>query len=172
MTEALYQKNMNNGNAYFDDLLLEDLRPHPKNPRLSMREDVIDAIKSSLVVDGFKPQYAIHVRPVDNHFEIISGHHRFVAATQAGLEKIPCWVEEMTDDEAYMGLVIANNQGELLPIEIGKHALEVAGKAQGKKGQGLAAYAVSVGRKETSLREYVNAAKVFMSLPRISEEVT
>jgi ParB-like chromosome segregation protein Spo0J len=52
------------------------------------------------------------------------GHHRKLAAEQAGLASIPCWVRGMTDDAAFMALVLANSQSELSPLERGMHALK------------------------------------------------
>ncbi|HJY83610.1 MAG TPA: ParB N-terminal domain-containing protein [Candidatus Binatia bacterium] len=38
----------------------------------------------------------------------MSGHHRDEAANRAGLTAVPCWVKEMSDDEALMLLVLSN----------------------------------------------------------------
>jgi hypothetical protein len=85
---------------------------------------------------------------------------------KAGIETLPCWVEEMDDDTAYMELVKANNQGELLALEIGIHALAMVGKAQGKKtkGDGLAGYAEEIGKSRPLLTQWVDAAKVHQDL--------
>jgi hypothetical protein len=66
---------------------------------------------------------------------------------------VPAWLRAMTDDEAYMQLVLANTQGELSAIERGMHALH--------SGMSARKYADSVGRPERSLREEVQAARVF-----------
>jgi len=93
----------------------------------------------------FDPAHALLVRPlvIDDAFQIVAGHHRFAAARGAGLEAVPCWVREMDDDEAFMALVLANAQSELLPLERGIHALKVAEKAKGGRGlkDGLTRYA-------------------------------
>jgi hypothetical protein len=72
----------------------------------------------------------------------------------------------MDDDTAYMELVKANNQGELLALEIGIHALAMVGKAQGKKtkGDGLAGYAEEIGKSRPLLTQWVDAAKVHQDL--------
>jgi hypothetical protein len=72
----------------------------------------------------------------------------------------------MDDDVAYMELVKANNQGELLALEIGIHALEMVGKAQGKKtkGDGLAGYASEIGKSKQNLDQWVNAARVYLEV--------
>lgn len=160
---------MTDGAARLEYLPPGAVRPHPKNPRVSLREDVVEAIRVSLAEAGsMSPEYAIRVRPVEGGHEIISGHHRHEAVKRAGLETLPCWVKEMTDDEAYMALVLDNRQGELSPLEIGIHALEVVGKAKagrGKKG-GLAAYARDLGKDQSYLTRLAQAARVAKSMPQ------
>ena len=36
---------------------------------------------------------------------------------------MPCWVREMSDEDAYMALALNNAQGELSELEVGLHAL-------------------------------------------------
>jgi ParB/RepB/Spo0J family partition protein len=147
--------------------LLDD---HPKNPRLSFRQEVIDGIAANL--NGhFPQQYAMHVRPVGERFEIIAGHHRRRAAEQRGLKKVWAWVEELTDEAAEMALVTSNNQGELSPLEIGLHALRCVGKAKagrGKKG-GLAEYAEKIGKSKQYISQLVAAAEVVETLKSSSQ---
>jgi site-specific DNA-methyltransferase (adenine-specific) len=139
---------------------LDFIDDHPKNPRVVMRQDVIDAIAACLIDDGFSEKHAIHVRPVGERFEILSGHHRRRAAEQVRLDKVPCWVEEMDDDAAYMALATSNNQGELDPLEIGIHAFGLVPKQQGKKGGGLQSYADRIGQKRPNVSVYRNAGEV------------
>ena len=68
----------------------------------------------------------------------------------------------MDDDEAYMELVKSNAQGELSALEIGLHALECIGRAQGKKdGGSITGYAKSIGKTQQNLPQWVNAAEVY-----------
>ncbi len=59
------------------------------------------------------------VRPDDEDgYEMISGHRRLYAAKEAGLETIPAFVRELTDDQATIAMVDSNLQREtLLPSE-------------------------------------------------------
>src|SRR5262245_13119950 len=109
------------------DIPLSALHPHPQNPRLTVREDVVQQIAVQICALGkFDPAHALLVRPrADGEsYEIISGYHRMLAAKQAWLETVPCWVREMDDDEAYMALLLTNTQSELHPLEEGMHALK------------------------------------------------
>ena len=144
------------------NIQISKLKPHPKNPRLVMREDVIESIKAGLS-GGFHPSYALQVWPQGDDFLILSGHHRTEGARRAGIDELPCFVrEDLDEDEAYMVLATANAQGELSPLEIGMHALHYVDKGQGGRGQkgGMSAYAEQVGKNRGNIQTYKNAAEV------------
>lgn len=131
---------------------LTDLRPHPANPRLSPREDVIEQIAAQL--NGHLDEaHALIVRKIDDGYQIISGHNRFAAAQRHGLTEVPCWVREMSDDDAYMALALNNAQGELHPLEVGMHALN--------SGMTIRDYAKAAGIAENTIGARVKAARVF-----------
>ena len=146
-------------------LSLEELKPHPQNPRAIIRRHVVDRIVDGINrAGGFRPNHAITVRQVNGHYEIISGHHRVEAAKAAGLTEVPCWVEEMDDETAFYELIRNNHQGELSPLEIGLHALDYVKldkRGMGAEGGGLKAYAEGVGYAATNISKYRNAATVF-----------
>jgi ParB/RepB/Spo0J family partition protein len=142
---------------------VSQLKPHPKNPRVSLREDVVDAIAADLKDRGhMEARHAITVRAVEDGYEIISGHHRHAAAIKTGLAGVPCWVVEMDDDAAYMALATSNNQGELAQLEYGLHAVEISPKKGGKgnKGSDRIDYAESIGKSKSYVSQAVGAAKV------------
>jgi len=117
---------------------LSQLQPHPDNPRIEPRQEVVDQI-ASMISGEFDSAHALIVRPLGSgQFQIVSGHHRVLAAQKAGLDHVPCWVREMTDDEAYMELVRCNTQSELHPLEEGKHAAQ--------SGMDLKSYAERAGK--------------------------
>lgn len=131
------------------------VHPHPRNPRLSPRQDVVEQITAQ-IADGFDAAHALIVRPLDIGYQIISGHHRFEAAKQAGLSEVPCWVRDLSDEEAYMQLVLCNTQSELHPLEEGKHAAE--------SGMDLKAYAERAIKNEKTLNTKVRAFRVLKNL--------
>lgn len=157
---------------------LDQLQPHPDNPRLQLREDVLERLTTEIARTGFGAEHALLVRPIyvpkldePAYFQLVSGHHRAEAARRAGLSEVPAWVREMDDDEAFMQLVLSNTQGELSPLEIGMHALTFE-SAQGKAGGGLQAYADRIGADRSRISQLRSAAKVVASLPReMSNEV-
>lgn len=148
-------------------LPLSSLRPHPRNPRLALREDIIEALRVNMEETGFRVEHAILVRPLADAYQIVSGHQRVEAARRAGLTEVPAWVRDMTDDEAYMELVTGNNQGELSPLEIGLHALHYVAREKGGNGKegGLQAYANRLGKSRPYISQVRQAAEVFETLP-------
>jgi len=120
--------------------------------RLAPREDIVQQIVAQL--NGHTDEaHALIVRPLeDKHFQIISGHHRFLAAKKAKLETVPCWVRKMDDAEAYMALALNNMQGELHPLEVGLHAL--------KSGLSVRDYAERTGISKSAVSQRQTAAEV------------
>lgn len=132
-----------------------ELAPHPSNPRIEPRQDIIDQLAERMA-EGFDPAHALIVRPVEDGYQIISGHHRLLAAQQAGINELPCWVRELSDDDAYMQLVLCNTQSELHALEEGKHAAE--------SGMDLKAYAGAAGKKYGTLNDKVRAWRVYSAV--------
>jgi ParB-like chromosome segregation protein Spo0J len=80
------------------------------------------------------------------------------APTHRRLDAVPCWVREMTDNAAFIALVLANSQSELLPLERGLHALKATDK--GKHGKSVKAYADATTRTPQVVAREVAAARV------------
>lgn len=147
-------------------LAVRDLAAHPDNPRLQLREDVVERIAAEISRYGFGDEHALLVRPKDGAYQILSGHHRKEAAERAGLAEVPCWVKDLDDDEAFMQLVLANTQGELSPLEIGMHALRAVPPGQRGRGNigGIAEYARRIGRTGEYVGQLRNAADVLRAV--------
>lgn len=154
---------------YMEELQLIDvaiLDSHPKNPRVVLRQDIIDAIASQLAESGYQQKNAIHVRPLNGRMQVISGHHRTEAAKKAGLNSLWCWVEEMDDDAAFMALVTSNAQGELDPLEIGIHAFEavpLSKGGRGNRGGNQDSYAKLIGKAKSTVSELRSAGEVIVN---------
>lgn len=130
--------------ADLQDIPLDQLHPHPDNPRIGLRVDVVERLAAEITANGFGREHAVLARPYSGGWQIVSGHHRAEAAKQAGLVEVPAWVREMDDDEAFMQLILCNSQGELTPLEEGKHIFAFVSRdekgGRGKMG-GLREYA-------------------------------
>ena len=140
------------------------LQPHPDNPRLFLREDVVSGICEQIKLKGFEERHAPHVRKIgDNgNYQIVSGHQRTEGAKRAEVKKIPCVVVEMTDEEAFRELLLSNAQDDLKPLEIGLHVLKAVERGKGGRGKkgGIAEYARQMGRSRDVIQSYVEAARV------------
>jgi len=145
---------------------VDELNPHPKNPRIGMREDVIEAIASSVREHGFHDRHAITVRKTNAGYQIISGHHRVEAAKRSGLDAVPAWVIEMDDDQAYMALAKDNAQGEMSLVELAIHAAGVK-TAKGKEGEGVKAWADQMHYEESSAHKLRKVGQYISALTGI-----
>jgi hypothetical protein len=92
----------------------------------------------------------------------VAGHHRKLAAEKAGLTAVPCWVEEMDDETAFLELVKSNRQSELSGLEHGMHALRATERGS-RTGNSIKDYAESIGRHPRLVNREVAAARVAAS---------
>jgi ParB-like chromosome segregation protein Spo0J len=81
------------------------------------------------------------------------------------MTEIPCSIQDMTDEEALIQLIVGNIQTENHPLEIGLSALQVVQK-DSKKGLSAAAYGEKVGIDRRRINEYLTAAEVYKFLQR------
>lgn len=87
------------------------------HPFKVIKDEKMQELIDSVTVNGIITP--VIVRP-DNEdgYEMISGHRRLFAAKEAGLDTIPAFVREMTDNQATIAMVDANLQREtILPSE-------------------------------------------------------
>jgi hypothetical protein len=157
-------------NITIDQIPTTDLIDHPHNPRLVLREDVIEVIKTQIEAHGFSEAHPIHARPFNGKFQIISGHQRREAARRAKLKTVPCVIEEMSDERAMMLLALDNMQGELSPAELAYHVfltVKKAGAGRGNKG-GLSAYAEEAGITQQAVSLRWDAGEVVATIKSTS----
>lgn len=117
-----------------DDLFLEHDGNRPIEKIIDINIEEIDEFKNhpfkiiennefSLLVESIKENGVILpaiVRLKENgRYEMVSGHRRMYASKLLGLEKIPCVIKDLSDDEATIIMVDSNLQQrkQLLPSE-------------------------------------------------------
>lgn len=86
----------------------------PKHPfKVIVNDEMLDSIKENGVISP------VLVRPKENgRYELVSGHRRKKASEQLKIDKIPCIIRDLTDDEATILMVDCNYQREkILPSE-------------------------------------------------------
>ena len=92
---------------------IKSFKNHPFKVQMDRKmEDLIESIKENGIITP------VLVRPLDDGYEMVSGHRRMFAAQSCGVQTIPAIIREMNDDEAIVAMVDANIQREeLLPSE-------------------------------------------------------
>ena len=111
---------------------LSQLHPFKNHPFKVLDDDAMsETVESVKQIGVVVPLIA---RPVEDGYEIVSGHRRHHAAELAGLETVPVIVREMDDDSAVIFMVDSNLQREnILPSE---KALAYKMKLEAMKRQG------------------------------------
>ena len=99
-----------------EEIAISELRPFKDHPFRVKEDEEMEQLKKSIHESGvLVPALA---RPVEDGYELISGHRRMAACAALGLETMPVIVREMTDEEAVIAMVDSNLQREhLLPSE-------------------------------------------------------
>ena len=95
---------------------ISELHPFPNHPFKVLDDERMAETVGSIHAHGVL--LPIIVRPVENGYEIISGHRRKRACELLGMETMPAIVRNMTDEEAVILMADSNLQREnVLPSE-------------------------------------------------------
>jgi ParB/RepB/Spo0J family partition protein len=71
------------------------------------QQDKVDAIVASIRENGLL--HPITIRPIKGAgFNLVAGRHRLAAAKKLGWKNIPCFVKEMSEDEAALAEIDEN----------------------------------------------------------------
>ena len=102
------------------DIPISDIQDFPDHPFKVLEDDRMSELVESIKEYGLLQP--VLVRPIENgKYEMVSGHRRKRAFELAGLETIPCRVQEMTLEEAIITMVESNCYREtILPSERAK----------------------------------------------------
>ncbi|MFG6146777.1 ParB/RepB/Spo0J family partition protein [Halobacillus sp. B23F22_1] len=100
----------------FQEVNVKDCRPNPYQPRKQFAKEAIEELSQSIQEHGILQP--LIVRKSIKGYEIVAGERRFRAAKEAGLEKLPVIVKDMTDEQMMEIALLENLQREnLTPIE-------------------------------------------------------
>jgi len=142
---------------------IEQLKPNPWNRTQfdpSQLEDLINSIK----VSGIKEP--LIVRKInDGNYQIASGHRRWLAAQTAGLKEVPCWVQDLSNEDVQDMNLIANVQKEDVPPLQLAQMIDARMKAGGLKQLGMASL---LGKSQ----QWVSEILGFLDLPKEVREST
>lgn len=131
------------------------IHPHPNNPRkdLGNLEELTESIKVKGVLQN------LTVVPSKEHpgeYMAVIGHRRRAAADKAGLEKVPCVIAEMSEEEQFEVMMLENMQ---------RNDLTVYEQAQGFQmmldfGNSVDEIAEKTGFSKTTVYHRLNVAKL------------
>ncbi|MFC4425050.1 ParB/RepB/Spo0J family partition protein [Deinococcus navajonensis] len=97
-------------------LEISDLRPTPHQPRTTFTEDSLRELAESIRENGVLQPILVRATPTG--LEIVAGERRWRAAQLAGLQILPAFVRELSDEQAAAASAVENLVREdLNPIE-------------------------------------------------------
>lgn len=121
--DALIPQNLDRSilesdNSRIQNLLIQDIKPNPQQPRREFGETALNELSSSIKSHGVM-QPIIVVRDKDsNGYIIVAGERRWRAAQQANLKNIPAIVRSLKELEQIEMALIENIQRvDLSPLE-------------------------------------------------------
>ena len=135
------------------DIPLSDIQSFPDHPYKVLDDERMTELVESIKEHGLLQP--VLVRPIENgKYEMVSGHRRKRAFELAGLDTIPCRVQEMTLEEATITMVESNCYREtILPSEKAK-AYKMRLYAMNRQGQRTDLTFSPVAKKLNSAKEF------------------
>lgn len=129
---------------------VERIIPNPTQPRTVFDQTALDELADSIRAVGIIQP--ITVKPEGDKYIIISGERRWRAACAAGLETVPVFVREVTDQNLHeMALVENIQRQDLNAMEVAlslKRLMEECGLTQDKLSE-------RVGKKRSTVANYL-----------------
>ena len=107
---ALFTSMEVNKEESVQEINLKEIRPNPYQPRKVFHPDAINELKESIIQHGILQP--IIVRSSIKGYEIVVGERRYRATKEAGLDKIPAVVRELTDTQMMELALLENLQRE------------------------------------------------------------
>jgi len=121
--------------------------------RVELGRDAMDELAQSIRERGIL--VPLIVRQEGDHYRLVDGHRRLIAAKVLQLETVPCRIIADTEAEALLDSIIANNVREdNTPYEIMQAALMLSQKFT----LGVSAIAAKLGKSEGYIRDLLSVA--------------
>lgn len=90
------------------EIPVETIAPNPYQPRRDFDRNELLALAASIKADGILQP--LNIRRVGTGYELIAGERRLRAAILAGLETVPCIINEVTDRNSALLSLVENIQ--------------------------------------------------------------
>lgn len=133
------------------ELELSKISANPNQPRKEFDEEQLEELAESIRTLGVIQPITVKASGDDNYI-IISGERRFRASKLAGLDSVPAYIREVSDQELHTMALVENVQRQdLNPIEISlgiQRLIDECGMTQ-------EALSESVGMKRSTLSNYL-----------------
>ncbi|MEA3402117.1 MAG: ParB/RepB/Spo0J family partition protein [Armatimonadota bacterium] len=100
------------------EVSVDKLEPNPFQPRHGLNEESLEELTLSIEAHGVVQPVVVRQAEEPEVFQIIAGERRWRAAKRAGLQTVPCVVQE-ADDEKTLELALVENlqRDDLGPLE-------------------------------------------------------
>ena len=109
------------------EISVEDIIPNRFQPRLTFDAEALNELANSIKEHGIIQPLV--VRKLQDKYEIIAGERRYKAAVIIGMNKVPCIVMNLNDNESAEVAVIENIQRkEMTPLEEAKSYKKILDK--------------------------------------------
>lgn len=106
------------GSTIFNEVPINQIKPNPNQPRKDFDEDSLQELAISIKNNGIISPITLR-KISDNEYQIVAGERRYRASIIAGLEKIPAYIRDASEEQVMEMALIENIQREdLNAIEI------------------------------------------------------
>ncbi len=126
----------------------DNIEPNPYQPRQSLSDESLEELTLSIQAHGIVQPVIVRRTEDEDVYQIIAGERRWRAARNAGLETVPCIVQEADDEKAVELALVENLQrDDLAPLETAealRHLAQEFGLTQEQ-------LALQVGRSRSSI---------------------
>lgn len=98
------------------ELQISDIQISENNPRKTFKEKELAELSDSIKTKGVLQPILVRVK--DDKYELVCGERRLRASIMANIETIPCFLRELSDDEAFECMIIENlERKDVHPME-------------------------------------------------------
>ena len=106
------------GSTIFNEVPISQIKPNPNQPRKDFDEESLQELAISIKNNGIISPITLR-KISDNEYQIVAGERRYRASIIAGLEKIPAYIRDASEEKNKEIALIENIQREdLNAIEI------------------------------------------------------
>jgi ParB family chromosome partitioning protein len=112
-------------------LAADSISPNPRQPRGRFNADELDELAASIQEHGVIQPLIVTRSPLTDHYTLIAGERRLLAARQAGLSEVPAIIREATEQQLVELALVENLQrSDLGPLETAEAYRQLAEEFQ------------------------------------------